>query len=97
MGWKWKQLIGGRYEPTTTAEIVLYTRNGCHLCDNALATLTAAAQRYALTLRMVDVDSDAELAKRHGLQVPVVEIDGRVRFRGCVNAVLLERLLSKRN
>ena len=41
----------------------------------------------------MDVDADPALAKQYGECVPVVTIDGKVRFRGRVNAVLLERML----
>jgi hypothetical protein len=41
----------------------------------------------------VDVDSDPELAGRYDTLVPVVAIDGKVRFKGMVNPVLFERLL----
>jgi hypothetical protein len=44
-------------------------------------------------LTAVDVDNDPELAERYGLEVPVVRVNGEVRFRGRVNAVLLRRIL----
>jgi len=69
--------------------VVLYTRVGCHLCDDARDLLV----RHGLTPRLVDVDRDTQLAAEYGNCVPVVEIDGRVRFRGRVNPVLLRRLL----
>jgi hypothetical protein len=71
----------------------MYTREGCHLCEQAWVVLQRAARRYRLALRQVDVDSDPALVEQHGTCVPVVVIDGRVRFRGVVNAVLLERIL----
>lgn len=74
-------------------DVALYTRAGCHLCDDAHEELLRAARRYPLELRVIDVDRDPALAERYGLEVPVVAIDGRVRFRGRVNRVLLERLL----
>jgi glutaredoxin len=73
-------------------EVVLYTRAGCHLCDVALETLQHARQRHGFHLREVDIDSDPALVEAHGLWVPVVTVDGQVRFRGGVNPVLLERL-----
>jgi glutaredoxin len=91
MVWHW--LIGRRREP---ADVVLYTRQGCHLCDDARAAIEAAARRHSLKLQTVDVDTDADLVARYGLEVPVVTIDGKVRFRGRINPVLLERLLKKR-
>jgi glutaredoxin len=74
-------------------EVVLYTRQGCHLCDDAWGVLAQARERFGFTLRQVDVDSDPALAEEHGLCVPVVAIDGRVYFRGRVNPVLLARVL----
>jgi hypothetical protein len=77
-------------------DVVLYTRGGCHLCELAREELLRAGDRYPLALRVLDVDGDPELAERYGLEVPVVAIDGQVRFRGRVNRVLLERLLRAR-
>lgn len=69
--------------------VVLYTRVGCHLCDVAGDEL----ERFGLTYDAVDIDQDASLVEAYGDCVPVVEIDGRVRFRGRVNRVLLQRFL----
>ena len=76
----------------TTWDVVLYTRVGCHLCEEAWALLETARQRNGFTLSKVDIDADAELAARFGLEVPVIAVNGKVRFRGVVNAVLLQRL-----
>jgi glutaredoxin len=72
--------------------VTLYTRQGCHLCETARAHLERARRRYGFTLEAVDVDTDAELAGRYGTEVPVVTVNGKVRFRGGVNPVLLDRL-----
>ncbi len=45
---------------------------------------------------MVDIDRDPELQKRFTECVPVVQIDGVIRFRGRVNEVLLRRLVSRK-
>jgi predicted thioredoxin/glutaredoxin len=74
-------------------EVLMYTRQGCHLCDDAWEVLRRAATRHRLSLAKADVDGDPALAERYGECVPVVLIDGRVRFRGAVNEVLLERVL----
>ena len=71
--------------------VVLYTRQGCHLCDDALAVLHAHGLRPAI----VDIDKDPELRERYNECVPLVVIDGKERFRGRVNPVLLKRLLDK--
>jgi hypothetical protein len=71
--------------------VVLYTRAGCHLCDEARDTLAAQQGRIA-SLTEVDIDGDPSLVERFSTCVPVVEIDGKVRFRGRVNRILLRRL-----
>lgn len=70
---------------------VLFTRSGCHLCDVAKATLLS----HGLEPEEVDIDQDAELRQKYHTCVPVVEIEGQVRFRGRVNELLLRRLLHK--
>src|SRR3954447_8347127 len=70
-------------------EVVMYTRHGCHLCEEAWETLLATQQRFDFALRKVDVDTDAGLGAEFGTEVPVVTFDGQVRFRGRVNIVLL--------
>jgi glutaredoxin len=77
----------------STVEILFYTRSGCHLCEEAWELLNSARQKYGFALKAVDVDSDPGLAAEHGEQVPVVAVNGKVRFRGQVNPVLLKRLL----
>jgi hypothetical protein len=76
-------------------DVVMYTRQGCHLCEQAWQQLERARQRYGFTLRQMDVDGDPQLVRDFGECVPVVTIDGKVRFRGMINRVLLERLLSR--
>jgi glutaredoxin len=69
---------------------VLFTRAGCHLCDDARQVL----EKHGIMPKCVDIDADAPLRERFDTCVPVVEIDGRVRFRGRVEPVLLRRLLT---
>jgi predicted thioredoxin/glutaredoxin len=70
--------------------VTLYTREGCHLCDDAYESLVA----HGLKPKLVDIDADPRLVEQFNECVPVVEIDGKIRFRGAVNPVLLRRLLS---
>jgi glutaredoxin len=71
-------------------DAILYTRRGCHLCDEAREVLEA----HGVAVQAVDVDADAALRERFNECVPVVEIDGKIRFRGRVDAMLLRRLLA---
>ena len=73
--------------------VVMYTRRGCHLCEEAWDFLQAERRRRRFALSAVDVDGDPELVKAHGECVPVVAVNGRVRFRGRINRALWERLM----
>jgi glutaredoxin len=82
-----------RRKPRPDLQVVLFTRQGCHLCDDAWALLSRVRERYQFTLEAKDVDTSAEWAATYGDCVPVVTVNGKVRFRGSVNEVLLQRLL----
>jgi glutaredoxin len=76
----------------SVVDVILYTRDGCHLCDEAKVVL----REQGLTPREVDIDNDPALVERYGECVPVVVIDGKERFRGRVERTLLRRLLRVR-
>jgi glutaredoxin len=69
---------------------IVYTRKGCHLCDEAVELL----RNFGLQPELIDVDADPQLREQYNECVPVVWIDGKPRFRGRVNRVLLERILA---
>jgi glutaredoxin len=74
--------------------VEFYTREGCCLCDDALNALENARRRYLFDLDVIDVDRAADLQQKYGSLVPVILVNGRQRFHGRVNQVLLNRLLS---
>jgi glutaredoxin len=80
----------GRQPPS----VVLYKKDGCPLCDEALAVLGAEARGTGFRLEIRDITNDAALLAEFGNEVPVVFVDGRKRFFGHVDPVLLRRLLS---
>ena len=73
--------------------VVLYTRDGCHLCEEAHKVLND----FGIRPTLVDIDTDPNLRERFDTCVPVVEIDGRLRFRGKVEASLLKRIIAGRS
>lgn len=89
----WQYLRGSSAGRGQQLQIIMYTRQGCHLCEDAWSLLSAEQPRFRFQLQAVDVDRQPELAARYGDEVPVVSVNGKVRFRGIVNAVLLRRLL----
>lgn len=74
-------------------QVQLYTRRGCHLCDEAAAELERH-RRWLPRVVVIDVDTDSRLVASYGDCVPVVVCDGKVRFKGRVPTALLRRLIS---
>ncbi len=75
------------------AAVTLYTRVGCHLCDVVKDVLDQVRAERPFDLTTIDVDTDPELVRLYGEEVPVVAIDGRKAFKYRVDpAALRERL-----
>ena len=70
-------------------EVVLVTRQGCPLCDDALASLRSLGVEPELR----DVDADDQLHALYDWRVPVVMVDGRVVAEGRINADSLAKAL----
>ena len=69
-------------------------RRDCQLCDEMLEELAALGRRLPLPpLELVDVDSDPQLKRRYGLEVPVLLLDGTVVCRHRLDLKELTRLL----
>jgi glutaredoxin len=59
------------------ADVVVYSRPGCHLCEEAIAQIIALhEQGYRFNLHEVDIESNDLLLRRHLERIPVVEVDG---------------------
>ena len=69
--------------PREIPTVHFYTRDGCHLCNDARDTLQAvleeraAAGRRVPAVREVDLDSDAQAERKFGEVIPVLALDGR--------------------
>jgi glutaredoxin len=72
----------------------VYTRAQCCCCHKALDLLRSQQSRWGFAIEEIEVDSDRELVAKYDTEVPVVAVNGKVRFRGVVNPALLDRLLT---
>jgi glutaredoxin len=60
-------------------EVLVYSRPGCHLCEQAIEAIVALhGEGCRFELREVDIDSDELLLRRYLERIPVVEVDGEV-------------------
>ena len=62
----------GRLAVVDPRKITLYTREGCHLCEEARLAITPLLREYGATLRGVDIDDDPILHDRYTNDVPVI-------------------------
>jgi CO dehydrogenase nickel-insertion accessory protein CooC1 len=78
------------------AGLVVLSRDGCGLCLDMLHELALLERTQSLPpVTVVDVDSDAELARQFGLKVPVLLLDGSVICHYTLNSKELLRLVPR--
>ena len=74
--------------------VTLYTREGCHLCDEAKVAMVPAITQHNAELREIDIDDDAELRAMYNDSVPVIFIGADFFARYRVEAAKFEKALS---
>jgi len=74
-------------------EVTLYTRPGCHLCEEAKAVIAPLLRESGATLREVNVDENPALKERYAWDVPVIFIGARKAAKHRVNAEQFRRQL----
>jgi glutaredoxin len=75
--------------------ITLYGKPGCHLCDDARATIERLIAGRAVALEEVDITLDPALHARFGERIPVLEIDGEEVCELFVDEGVVERRLAR--
>ena len=80
-----------------TPRLTIVHREDCELCEQMIAQLAALGRREVLPpVEVVDVDGDPDLQRRHGLNVPVLLLNGAVVCRERLDATELLRILRPR-
>jgi glutaredoxin len=73
--------------------VTLYTRPGCHLCDEARIALRRVRAQVPFALEEVDIERDDALHARYLERIPVIALDGEELFDYFVDEESLERLI----
>ena len=78
-------------------KVVLYTKDGCHLCERVLTELLKLRDEQSFEISIKDITTDSQLFERYKNIIPVVEVDGKVRLAGAAlsNPNTLEDALRK--
>jgi glutaredoxin len=62
------------------AHVIIYSRPGCHLCEDAKAAILSAGCSDQFVLEEINIESDEELLKKYKYDIPVVVINGVESF-----------------
>ena len=76
--------------------LTLYTRPGCHLCDDLKTTLLRIRPQQAFELSEVDISREPALERRYGRAIPVLLIDGVEPARHRIAETDLRRRLEQK-
>lgn len=76
-------------------DVTLYTRPGCHLCEEAKALLEPLIEEFGATLREVNIGEDLELTERYGWDIPVIFLGARKAAKHRVDCKQFRRQLEE--
>jgi glutaredoxin len=85
----------GRLAVAGPLDVTLYTRAGCHLCEEAKTQMAPLLRKFSARLREVDIDCDAQLRALYGDDVPVIFLGERKVAKHRVDLEQLERQLAR--
>ncbi len=66
--------------------VVLYSRDGCHLCDDARRVIEDVRRGAPFAFTEIDIETDDALIRDYGIRIPVVAVDGEELFEISVDA-----------
>jgi len=76
--------------------VTIYSRPGCHLCDEMKAVVKQVAITVPLALNEIDISKDPELERLYGLEIPVLFVGGRKVAKYRVGEQEFRRILAGR-
>ena len=76
--------------------VTIYSRPGCHLCDDMKALVEKMARTIPLTLEDIDIFGDDDLEAQYGLEIPVLFVEGKRIANGRVREEELRKILAGR-
>lgn len=76
--------------------LTIYSRPGCHLCDEMKAVVVRVARTVPLTIEEIDISADPDLERRYGVEIPVLLVDGKKAAKYRLTEAQLRRMLAQR-
>ena len=76
--------------------LTLYSRSGCHLCDDMKAVVARVGSSIPLALDEIDISTDERLEALYGVEIPVLTVEGKKIAKYRVTEGELRRILAAR-
>ncbi len=80
---------------TAGPEVTVYTRAGCHLCEEAKTAIAPLLKEFQASMREIDIDGDSTLVERFGCDIPVIYIGRKKAAKHRVNLEQFRRQLQE--
>ena len=77
--------------------LLVYSKPGCHLCEDAVRVLTRFQTETPFTLEEVNIEDDPALFAKYGEQIPVILLNGEFLFEYVVDEDMLRQKLLHQN
>jgi len=74
--------------------LTLYSRPGCHLCEEMKAVINRLAADAQLALTEIDISTDPDLEARYGTEIPVLIADGKKVAKYRISETQLRRMIA---
>jgi glutaredoxin len=65
---------------SSKVQVIIYSKPGCHLCDEAKAAIRAAGCNDQITLTEINIESNPDLMSKYRYDIPVIAINGVEAF-----------------
>ena len=78
-----------------SVQVDIYSRPGCHLCDEAKVVIERVQRRFGFAVRVIDIETDPEFEKQFGEEIPVVFINGVKAFKYHVDEAEFQKKVEK--
>ena len=76
--------------------VTIYSRPGCHLCDEMKVVVQLVGASIPLTIEEIDISNDPELERLYGFEIPVLFVAGKKVAKYRVSEGDLRRILAGR-
>jgi glutaredoxin len=83
----------GRLQLAGPLDVTIYSRSGCHLCDEAKAQMAPLLKEFGAHLTEINIDNDPELRARYDYDVPVIFLGARKTAKHRVDLAQFRRQL----